>query len=262
MLGVPLYEGIIAHDLINVKNSVLRVARPIITMTTEPVDSPIGIGGSKFGGLPDLPENVAWPTCEPGPLGFLGQVALAELQYTQAASTLPKDGLLSIFAYQDFNTGYQPGVYPDIPGAMSILYTPGAAALKSRTPPDGLNHEANGVLPTCRLALCESYDLPATKDIVPAALARDLAHFDEGDRSWNLHEVRGKCHSFGHHLMGYSVHFRTDDPSPGPEWTPLLCLGSDDNLGWSWCDGEHLAVYVHQEDLKNNTFRRIFGYAS
>ena len=30
-----------------------------------------------------------------------------------------------------------------------------------------------------------------------------------------------------HHLGGYSLHFRTDDPSPGREWMPLLNLDSE-----------------------------------
>ena len=87
-----------------------------------------------------------------------------------------------------------------------------------------------------------------------------LLQRDCTDRLW---DVRRKCHSFGNYLAGYSLHSRRiGDPSPGKEWRHLLCLKSDRNLGWSWCDGEHLAVYVHEEDLRNGSFSRIYGYSA
>src|SRR5438552_91411 len=36
MLGLPLLEGIIEFDLVDVKDSVLRLARPIVTIATKP----------------------------------------------------------------------------------------------------------------------------------------------------------------------------------------------------------------------------------
>lgn len=63
-------------------------------------------------------------------------------------------------------------------------------------------------------------------------------------------------------MMGYPIHGRTSNTSPGPDWLSLFTLGSDDNLSWSWCDGQHLDVYIHVDSLKNRTFERVYGYAS
>jgi uncharacterized protein (TIGR02996 family) len=263
MLGVPLLEGMIEFGLVDVKDAVLRLARPIVTIATKPIkESLIAVGGSKFGGRPDLPTDVEWPACAEGPLGFLGQIALRDVKGTQVSRSLPDDGLLSFFAYQNIDTGYQPGVVEQIASDTQVLYTSGSATLKRRKPPEDLDEESNGILPACRLAFCETWDLPDREDRLPAAYAADMKKLQKGGRGEKLHDLREKCRPFGHHLLGYSVHFRTSDPSPGTDWPHLLCLDSDENLGWSWCDGEHLAVFVHEEDLRNGSFARIYGYAS
>jgi uncharacterized protein (TIGR02996 family) len=264
MLGVPLLEGIVEFDLLAVKDVVLHLARPIVTIATEPIkESRLGVGGSKFGGHPDLPSSVDWPACEMGPLGFLGQIALQDLKHTQVAHALPKDGLLSFFAYQSYETGHQPGVIGAAAGDTCVLYAPASAQLKRRQPPPDLGEDGNEILPACRLALRETWDLPDSQDTLPRTYAADLKKLQKGKHGPRLDEVREKCHPFGHHLLGYAVHFRTlTDPSPGADWSHLLCLDSDDHLGWSWCDGEHLAVYVHEDDLRKGTFARIYGYAS
>jgi uncharacterized protein (TIGR02996 family) len=265
MLGAQLLAGILEFDLVGVQDAVLQVARPAIVFTTEKdPDSSLPPGGSRLGGQPDLPAGVEWPVCSAGPLGFLGQVALRDLQGTQAAHALPKDGLLSVFAFQDFVEGYQPGM-GDHPGDVRVLYTPGSAALVPRQPPPELDLEATGILPVCRLLGHESWDLPHPEDILPPEYAPALAQLQEGgyETSGKLHELRQKCSPWNlHRLLGYSIHSRTSDPAPGPDWVPLLCLESDDNLGWNWCDGEHLAFWVQQDDLRGGNFARVFGYAS
>jgi uncharacterized protein (TIGR02996 family) len=264
MLGVLLLQGILAGDLVAVWDSVLRLARPILTLTTEPVaEKQLAVGQSKFGGHPDLPQTANWPTCEAGPLGFLGQINLDELAQTQVVRWLPRGGLLSFFAYQSYTSGHQPGAGPEVAGDTRVLYSPPSATLRRRPPPDDLGDDGNAPFHACRLGWCETWDLPDRQDVLPRQYSADRKKLDKGDRWEKVHEIRRQCHSFGHHLLGYSVHFRTmEDPSPGPDWSNLLCLNSDDHLDWSWCDGEHLAVFVHQDDLALGTIARVYGYAS
>ena len=125
------------------KDAVLTLARPAVSIATEYVnESRIALGGSKFGGQPDLPTGAEWPMCGHGSLGFLGQLDLAELNLMKATQALPKKGLLSCFAFQDANTGYQPGVCEEVPDDMRVLYTSTNESLERRdSPPDIEDHE-------------------------------------------------------------------------------------------------------------------------
>lgn len=259
ILGVPLLQGIVDAGLTEVKDAILALARPMLSITTETVSEDlVPLGGSKFGGHPDLPPNAPWPRCERGPLGFLGQISLAELKQTQVAHVLPPTGLLSVFAYQNSETRFQPGAVDPLNDSTRVLYTPENRLLERRQPPQDL-HRDNGIFPTCRLSMCEAWDLPSD-DLVEqhtAALGEQKALLFN-----KLHEVRAKCQSFTHQLLGYSVHFRSSEPSPGNNWMNLICLDSDPNLGWNWADDEHLSIFVHEQDVLDRTFERIFGYAA
>ena len=52
---------------------------------------------SHFGGAPDLPPDMPWPSVEGEPLTFVVQLDLAALAEFEAASELPREGLLSFF---------------------------------------------------------------------------------------------------------------------------------------------------------------------
>lgn len=65
-------------------------------------DSPIG--GSRIGGLPDLPPEVEWPHIEGWPLSFLAQIRLADLRGLPGAEDLPVSGLLAFFYDADGST--------------------------------------------------------------------------------------------------------------------------------------------------------------
>jgi uncharacterized protein YwqG len=55
------------------------------------------VGRSRLGGDPDLPPTLAWPQIQGEPLVFVAQLDLAELARYEAATELPRAGLLSFF---------------------------------------------------------------------------------------------------------------------------------------------------------------------
>src|SRR5580704_6659577 len=129
------------------------------------------------------------------------------------------------------------------------------------------------ILRACRVTSSEALDLPDWSEdghayeSVTKELTRAAATLRKGGRrpapafAWD--ELRPSRESFQHHLLGYSVHSRTSEPSPGKDWVHLLCLGSEDeNVPWNWCDGEHLSIFVHEDDARDGTWRRVHGYAS
>ena len=72
-------------------------------------DGDIAVGVSKFGGQPDLPASVPWPSNENGALSFVAQINFAEVSKFDTDGLLPKSGMLYLF--YDINLriwGYDP----------------------------------------------------------------------------------------------------------------------------------------------------------
>lgn len=259
MLGFPLFRGIANHaGLWEVRDLVLRYARPRLSITPEllPTGKP-PIRASRLGGRASLPADQPWPEYAEGPLDFLGQIALREIRNTQVARFLPDSGWLAIFA--DAN-----GVY-GTKGDTQVIYIREDQELAWRKNPDE-DKEANAG-PPCRLIFTESWDLPPDDGdlVVSEDDQQRLKAMKEASPENGALEMITALHPGMHqtcHLLGYARHYRTSDPSPGPEWQNLLCLGSVDALGWSWCDGEHLAIFIRNDHLQAHDFSQVSGYAS
>lgn len=244
-----------------VQRALFRWVRPIVGLVAERCPDPdIPLGASKFLGAPHLPAAFGWPECAEGPLRFQAQLDLAELRTTVATAryALPPAGRVVLFAFDDDGeTGVQPGVvergtdgkYQEIPDLTHVAYVAADVALV-RTDIPAATAPWDKVDRSCRITLLEGLDLPLAGDVPDDRL-------DEAE-DW-LYDLRG---GWTHKWMGYPVHGRTTNTSPGPDWVNLLTLGSDDTTGWSWCDGEHLDVYVHGDGIRNATFRPFYGYAA
>jgi len=261
-IGVRLLSGMLELKLTSAARPIFEWTRPVVTIKTVPTDeSSMTVGTSKFGGRPDVPDGFAWPECDLGPMGFMGQIAFHDIRHSQATArfVLPADGMLSLFVFQD--DGIQPGVlerhgdrWREIEGLTRAIFVPGGTRLHRHTPEVELS-EWNELLPCCALQMADGLDLPEAKDTEDALLIA-------ADEDRQISELRNKINQSEHWLMGYPVHGRTDNTSPGKDWTGLITLGSDDNLRWNWCDGEHLDVYIHGDSIKDGTFAQVYGYAS
>jgi len=262
MLGLPLLQGVIKQQAGRCQE-ILTLARPSVTITTKRLRSgkdKTEIGSSKFLGEPDLPSDVPWPRCEYGPLAFLAQIDMSEISTSQVCRYLPSFGILSFFGFSDAEEGIEPGF--GIDDDVKIFWFPNADGLVRTPAPSDVNELAETCSPAA-LEFVETWDLPSVGDAVSPHMVSAMAAFEKDDDDWEiLHDMRVGLNGCGNHLGGYSCHFRTDDLDPGAEWNHILCLDSDRNTPWSWCDGEHLALYVHEEDLANKTFNRIIASAS
>lgn len=69
-----------------------RVTDETVTDDTAPTQ----VGGSRIGGLPDLPDSIPWPTHEEQAMAFLAQINCSELD-TEFAPCLPDRGWLYFF---------------------------------------------------------------------------------------------------------------------------------------------------------------------
>lgn len=89
-------DAAIAHDLQPYIEQIQALVRPSVVLATSRAEArSIPVGGTKIGGAPDMPDSLEWPVWNEQPLGFLGQINLAEIAPFQLG--LPSEGLLLFF---------------------------------------------------------------------------------------------------------------------------------------------------------------------
>lgn len=91
---------------------------------------------TRFGGAPDLPPDMPWPSVEGEPLTFVVQLDLAALAGFEAASELPREGLLSFFY-----APLPPDAYAREHGMahpVAVMHFPPATPLERRPSPAGV----------------------------------------------------------------------------------------------------------------------------
>lgn len=96
----------------------LAEATLCVRLDLEDETDPEELGASRYGGEPDLPRGVAWPSGRDGAFVFLQQVNLGEVP-TLPGKPLPASGLLSLFLEDDEQSGGGGGafhlLYHDVP---------------------------------------------------------------------------------------------------------------------------------------------------
>ena len=114
------------------------IAEPCLQFRTQPIqEHELSLGSSKFGGSPELPIEVPWPTWNGWPLDFLLQLDCSEIPPHLTSDLLPKTGWLYFFYDIESHTwGYDPSDR----GSWRVLFFEGdRKALVRRRHPDYAN---------------------------------------------------------------------------------------------------------------------------
>jgi hypothetical protein len=177
----PPLEGISAGEL-------LRLVRPAIGWDLRPKrKSNPAVGASKFGGLPDLPEDLAWPTFdfdEDRNMPFLMQINLAEVHRYDLEGLLPPTGMLYFFT----------DTSPDDLNDCAVLYTDAPVEqLARRDLVEDLVDRRDeddfiALLPQHSMEFSQCYTLPSARFLAKYV---DLTEEDE-DALWKLHRFLEK----------------------------------------------------------------------
>lgn len=93
------------HFLQHKLNDIKGLLEPAISMKTHPLQE-YRVGQSRLGGLPDLPPGQKWCEFEGKPLGFVGQINLANIPDAVHLLPLPKSGILYFFSDQTWADEY------------------------------------------------------------------------------------------------------------------------------------------------------------
>ncbi len=246
-----------------------RLLQPSIRLAAAPAaESSLPIGGSKLGGLPDLPKNTTWPTGKGAPLAFIAQIRLDDLTKFEAAQVLPRTGILSFF-YDASQQTY--GADPADRGGWEVLFLAPDAALLERMPaPDGL--PATARYTPCALTFSEELTLPQDPKL-------DLPSFDwtqaeqtqyeqvlsrfpsPADRATMHHRLLGnpdtiqddmrlECQLASHGVSSMDDPRANTFAKDAMNWRLLLQVDSDDKAGMRWANAGMLYYWIEEAALQ------------
>ena len=107
-----------------------EIVKPAIGITAEwQAQEKPALGGSRLGGLPDMPPGTPWPTFQDIPMMFVAQLNCAELQGHGADDLLPVQGLLLFFrsnqwAFSDEEEGCARVLHVEDPSTVETTVAP------------------------------------------------------------------------------------------------------------------------------------------
>jgi hypothetical protein len=103
-MALPASEWTFVEDAIDesglaaAKDLILASAVPCFRILADGDAKGAPVGATRLGGVPDLPQGVAWPRNEDGRFGnFFAQLDFTDLAERIAAPDLPRGGVLSLF---------------------------------------------------------------------------------------------------------------------------------------------------------------------
>ena len=267
-------EGLAASGLGRLASSIELAAKESIRLFM--AEGP-GNETNRFGGMPNLPSGIEWPTNNGQPLGFVAQIDLATLPPMRELC-LPRTGALFFF-YDGISAGFQ----PEDRNTFRVLYSSDNPARVSERPfPSELEESLR--FQEARLSLGQvELSLPGWEDtlVEQFGLSRKerLAYSDFQEQY-----CPGVADNVIHRIGGYPDCVQ-DDPKleaqlvshglycgdasgylagrerglcSGVSWDLLLQVDSEEETGMLWGDAGRLYFLIHRSDLAKRCFENAW----
>lgn len=238
-----LSAALARHGLEHRETVLLGETRKAVRLrTTEPDEAAVP-GGTRIGGLPDLPDGLEYPRTDGRFWHFYAQLDLAELAPLQP--WLPRYGRLYFFG-----EGQERG------DQVQVLYSD-APAGAYRLPEDAeFTDGQDEPFPGFRVQMDATVSVPNLRDE------------DDQDAYWDLEEeLTGNADRFrGAHTLNAFVFTQHESPQEQAsrdlgglpqEWIPLLTLASDGNPGFCFWDAGTFTFCIHEKDLAVGDFTGV-----
>lgn len=255
----------------NTKNSVRLISHSV-------KEEKIGLGKTKIGGKPDVPDGFVWPEWESRHLSFIAQINLKEVATYDTEKLLPTTGILYFFYDSSQETwGFDP---KDI-GSWKVVYFDGdMSELKRIDFPEDLDEEEE-IFKACRVDIKSEMSLPGFDSAYVEELELDCdeedAYFDfceEKNEDEIINKILGNPDQIQDDMMlqcqlasnGIYCGDATENNDPKAEelkkgmkdWRLLLQIDSDENCEMMWGDVGRIYFWIKSDDLKNRKFDKVW----
>jgi uncharacterized protein YwqG len=269
-------KALTSAGLTRVAAELATLAHPSIRLTTAPADeTQLAVGGSKFGGLPDMPIGTAWPILNGVAMSFVSQIRLEDARPYDARRQLPPAGLLSFF-YDARQQTY--GADPQDRGGWQVYHFADVTQLQRTAAPVVLPDDAR--FKPCALAFSSELTMP----LEPHLERTDLTLSEDEQKQYetflaSFPTAQGS-RGVRNRMLGYAdtiqddmrlqaqlvSHGLTDsnDPKakallPGAlDWTLLLQVDSDPNAGMRWASEGRLYFWIERTALTGARFDNVW----
>lgn len=240
------------YELHHIESAILNCVKSSIKLVKHNVEeNQIPLGSSKFGGLPDMPEDWAFPKYKNRSLSFLGQFNLKELNPYNTENLLPSSGILYLF----YDVVEQPWGFEEDKGCFQVLYFDGdEKELKRKEYPEVT--EDYFPIPAFQITYADILTLPEYPEGI------EFSEDDQDNYFVMRQELIQPNSDSAHYMLGYPFNIQNDvfdefDLKP-EEAILLLQIDSDEeDLNLLWGDSGILYFCIDKTSLTNLQFDKV-----
>ncbi|SFO76586.1 Leucine rich repeat-containing protein [Chitinophaga sp. YR627] len=257
-------QAIAAQELQPYQQGLTELARKAVAFATTKEDTYSGKGNSRFGGLPDLPAGVPYPSFKDYQGNEKGMQFIAQINCTDIAHLqdyLPRTGILYFFIEDQEDTDASV-IYYD--GDLSTLESAGQLNIT-----EDYIYDQHGIYTPYKVIADKYASLPFfynARDYYEPSWP-ELEALDEADEATDALKQALEPEFKAIHSINSYVFKQHDTPEKeavhalkgNPEdWMVLLRVSSDSQPGFCFWDAGEIYFVIHKSDLAKKDFSRVY----
>lgn len=228
-----------AKKFSNISTDYLKsLLRSCISVSTHRVKETI-VGQSKIGGLPDLPDGLAWPNTDGESLTFVAQFRLSEINPFDESGLLPPAGMLYFFYDTDPYRGHHKVIYHPLE----------VTQLVRQSFPVGLPKDKR--YRVCAVTFHNEYSLPNYESIFFPLDSSTETYWEDQEQYFDLlHQITP---TLRHQLLGHAAALQMGLENDETEKL-LFQVNEDFNAQLAWPAAGMIYYWIAESALSSGNF--------
>lgn len=239
--------------------------------TGSAIEEAFAVGTSKIGGLPYLPDGIAWPEWKGIPQSFIAQIRMDDVRQYDVNKVLPKDGMLWFF-YDAHQETY--GDSLDDRGGWQVFFREDITSLQRAKAPMSLPTKSQ--FQACAISFSSEITLSQYPKLEIANFDWSegeqkkyeelLASFPNQEDRTQAHnrllgnpdtiqdDMRQQCQLVTHNVKDTDDAKASELAKTANEWQLLLQIDSDSEANMEWGNNGMIYYWMRASDLHEKHF--------